>query len=178
MTDFGHLSEELGIDRDLVFKFTLVYSRFEYALKKSRKYATTTNGKVSADICSFANDHDDQFNHDLGYADSMGDVVKYLESNPPRKQVLRDGELGWDEIERKEENGERRLRWLLRTVRTARNNLFHGGKFRDGVVEDPSRDSQLLECGIRLIEFCVELNEEVQEYYKRTHDDRVYFTLA
>jgi len=33
---------------------------------------------------------------------------------------------------------------VLLSVRTVRNNLFHGGKFPDGVITDPLRDEQLI----------------------------------
>jgi hypothetical protein len=30
------------------------------------------------------------------------------------------------------------------SVRTVRNNVFHGGKFPDGMITDPLRDEQLI----------------------------------
>jgi hypothetical protein len=32
---------------------------------------------------------------------------------------------------------------VLLSVRTIRNNVFHGGKFPDGMITDPLRDEQL-----------------------------------
>jgi hypothetical protein len=47
-------------------------------------------------------------------------------------------------------------------VRAVRNNLFHGGKFSDGYVADPSRDRELLGHAMVILGACLDLDKKVR----------------
>ena len=42
-------------------------------------------------------------------------------------------------------------------MRTVRNNVFHGGKFRDGMITDPLRDKQLIRDCLAVLKGLLEL---------------------
>ena len=85
--------------------------------------------------------HDSAFNpRDVS---ELNSAVDYFENHPPRKQKLDEHkQLSWsDPLKRKDEL---LLIWLLRMIRTVRNNLFHGGKFPLLPISDPSSNRELL----------------------------------
>lgn len=68
---------------------------------------------------------------------------EHLRRNPPRKQVLRQGQMAWSESR---DAALSEIEQLLVDIRRVRNNLFHGGKFPnpDGRVAEVARNEQLL----------------------------------
>jgi hypothetical protein len=148
----------LTADKDLVFEFFFVFSRFEYALKRA-KYVTGEDGKVKADWDKFAKCIKTLFNS--GATPEIAKAVSYLRTNPPMKQNHHNKVLGWTPVTRSE-NG---VRWLLRLTQTVRNNLFHGGKFSDGPFNDPARDTQLLSYCLILLNECLKLDPIVESYF-------------
>ncbi len=67
--------------------------------------------------------------------------TQYLQQHPPKKQVLDNGHVRW--VDRQGTSGSA-IGDVLLSVRTVRNNVFHGGKFPDGMITDPLRDEQLI----------------------------------
>ena len=157
------LYQLLDIDKDLVSQFSIFFSRFEYALKRTVHYAKGNENRIEADWDKFAAEHDSMFNP--GRDPTLKAAVVYLESNPPQKQVLKRGTFGWKDVPKQEES---KLRNLLLCVRRVRNNLFHGGKFPlpDGSIEEPGRNTQLLQSCLRLLEECLLLNTKVDGIFK------------
>ena len=82
------------------------------------------------------------------------DAVAYLSAQPPKKQVILNGKLDWSEV--KQGDGEGSSDYILRLVRTVRNNLFHGGKFPNptGPMADTARDRALLENCLVILNEC------------------------
>lgn len=78
---------------------------------------------------------------------------EYLELHPPMKQIERNGALGWTRLNTEPSRIER----MLFDLRTVRNNLFHGGKFPDEYVEEPSRDEQLIRSCLAILNALVAL---------------------
>ena len=68
-------------------------------------------------------------------------TCQYLQQHPPRKQVLQNGVLHW--VARPGTSGSA-IGDVLLSVRTVRNNVFHGGKFPEGPVAEPLRDQALI----------------------------------
>src|SRR3989304_5226772 len=87
-----NLAAPLGLDKDLVYKFFLYFSRFEYALKQA---GFATGGKKWAKPAwdRFAISLRGKF--DSVTADEFKEAIRYLDSKPPKKQVLECGHLGW-----------------------------------------------------------------------------------
>lgn len=111
--------------------------RIEYALKRAG-YVDGDEMRVNADW--------DKFGRDLAMlgADVLAPVIgscPYLASHPPKKQVLDGGQLVWKACG---PSGGSAVEEILLSVRTVRNNVFHGGKFPDGPVAEPLRDEHLI----------------------------------
>jgi hypothetical protein len=129
--------EQFHIPRELTVEFLGAFARFEYALKRAG-YVDGDEKRVNADW--------DEFGRDLAMlgADVLAPVVgscPYLVSHPPKKQVLDGGQLVW---KARGPSGGSAVEEILLSLRTVRNNVFHGGKFPDGPVAEPLRDEQLI----------------------------------
>lgn len=149
----------LGIDKELIVEFLLVFARFEYALKRNPRYARDNGTGVSPYWDRFASDVSASFE---GLQEKgLSEAIQYLITHPPKKQVLkRNGVLGWECIP----SVSCRLDNLLLSVRTTRNNLFHGGKFPppDGPLEEPARNETLLRSCLAILRSCLGLDEGVR----------------
>ena len=140
----------LNVPRELTLEFLATFSRFEFALKKAG-YATGDNSKVSPDWDSFAND---VALLDANVLAPVLNACQYLQQHPPKKQVLDNGALRW--VARQGTTGSA-IGDVLLSVRTVRNNVFHGGKFPDGMVTDPLRDEQLIRDCLAVLKGLLEL---------------------
>jgi len=87
-----------------------------------------------------------------------------LKEASPRRQVVRDRQLGWESITRRVNESDEEF--VLRLVKTARNNLFHGGKYPDGPAEEIARDRAILQAGLRVLEGCRELHKGVAHWVR------------
>ena len=167
MMNANMLYEQLGIDKDLVTGFTIFFSRFEYALKRTEEYADGEGKYPKPNWKEFAKNHDKLFNSQK--TNDIEEAVNYLTNNPPKKQILCNGKLGWDDDVA---NEKLLLPNLLLSVCGVRNNLFHGGKFSSGPVTDPGRDSVLLKSCMVILEECLSLNDELHKHFFTDQDGR------
>jgi hypothetical protein len=129
--------EQFHIPPELTVEFLGTFARFEYALKRAG-YVDGDDKWVSADW--------DNFGRDIAVLkpDILVPIIRtcpYLMGNPPRKQVLEGGRLVW---KTRGPSGGSPIEEILLSVRTVRNNVFHGGKFPEGPVAEPLRDEQLI----------------------------------
>jgi hypothetical protein len=129
--------DSFGIPRELSLDFLATFARFEYALKRTG-YVRGDETRAEADW--------DRFAKALATLDgeTLAPVIgscQYLSSNPPRKHILVDGALGWG---RRRGRAGSNIEEILLDVRTVRNNVFHGGKFGSGPLNEPLRDEQLI----------------------------------
>jgi len=127
----------LNVPKALTLEFMATFARFEFALKKSG-YARGDDSQVTPDWDVFANDVA-KFGAAV-LAPVLG-ASQYLQQHPPKKQVLDNGAIRW--VDRQGTSGSA-IGDVLLSVRTVRNNVFHGGKFPDGLITDPLRDEQLI----------------------------------
>jgi len=67
-------------------------------------------------------------------------------------------------------NSETDEAYLLRLVRTVRNNLFHGGKYPSPVCPDTDidRNREMIRSCLVVLEFCLSLDQRVGEYFMET----------
>lgn len=126
----------LNIPKELTVEFLGTFARFEYALKRA--------GYVHGDE-SQANPNWDRLGNELAAQDAAAvttviECCPYLINHPPMKQVLENGELAW-KVRGKAKS---EIETILLSVRTVRNNVFHGGKFPTGPVAEPLRDESLI----------------------------------
>ena len=146
----------LEIDKDLVTGFSVFFSRFEYALKRTIKYAVGDENGVEANWNKFAKENDSGFNPER--TSELKSAVNYLQEKPPKKQNIKNGTLGWKNVQ---QQNILILEQIICTVCRVRNNLFHGGKFPDGPIEEPRRDIKLLQSCIIILEECRRLDDVV-----------------
>lgn len=128
----------LDVPRELTLEFLATFARFEFALKKAG-YAQGDDTKVLPDWDSFARD---VAKLDAAVLAPVLHACRYLQEHPPKKQILQNGSLQW--VARQGTSGSA-IGDVLLSVRTVRNNLFHGGKFPDGMITDPVRNEQLIQ---------------------------------
>jgi len=156
-------------DRELVFQFFVVFSRFEYALKSAGlvKMGKTKAGenpkppkKVEADWDRFADECDVQFNP--ASSPELKHACDYFQAHPPQKQSFEAGTLGWKETPSKA--GLTYLNRLLLSVRRVRNNMFHGGKFPLNAEEGDGRNVMLLQYALVVLEACADLDGDVHHH--------------
>jgi hypothetical protein len=152
-------------DRDVVFRFFAVFSRFEYALKASGFVKKGRSGEALPDWESYATDLRGKF-AEVG-DERFKSACVYFAQRPPNTQVLTSRGLGWRINPRRQDDFDEK--YLLRLVRAVRHNLFHGGKYpREGLVPDVARNRELLEAGISVLQWCLALSPNVKEAYE--HD--------
>jgi hypothetical protein len=165
-----HLMESVaGDDSRVVFKFFIVFSRFECALKRSGFAKGDRFGSAMADWDKFGVDVlDPQFAN--GNSPEFTQAKEYLLQSPPRKQAVSkaDQSMKWVENPRrpKESDGQ----YLLRLVRDVRNNLFHGGKYPvtgGGPVDGQRlRNAKLLRACMEVLDHCCSLDGNVNHVFE------------
>jgi len=90
--------------------------------------------------------------------------VDYLLALPPQRQVVLSGELRFAAISK--DVSESNAGYLLRLVRTVRNNLFHGGKFSEpgGPIAETSHDQNLLRHALTVLEECAKEDVDLKKW--------------
>jgi hypothetical protein len=146
------------IDRDLVTDFFMTFARAEYALKRAGYLSEQKTPKVRWD--KFAAKIGDR----LLAADepAVMQAIKYLADNPPAKQVVKDRSLIWEA--RKCNKRKPDPLFLILSVTTVRNNLFHGGKKIHGPLAE--RDFRLLLSCLNLLSYALTIDREVLRFFK------------
>lgn len=158
--------EQLVGDRDLVFRFFAFFSRFEYALKRAKFLKPGSSNQAyqaEPDWDKYADELRGQFAKvDDG---DFKAAYAYLRSNPPKKQVVKGNQINWNVS--RQDKSESDEKYILRLVRTVRNNLFHGGKYPSpvGPVGDVGRNNGLLESCIVVLDRCLILSPDVQKIF-------------
>jgi hypothetical protein len=160
-TDPLRLLDAIAPDRDLVLHFFTVFSRFEFALKRIAKYLAGNEKEAKANWDEYAKAIRGRFSDMSGGEFSA--AVTYLTANPPKKQTVAAGVIRWrDSVKGPGESNEA---FILRLVRTVRNNLFHGGKYPEGPIDDVARNRLLLQASIRVLLQCLDISPEVKQWY-------------
>lgn len=148
------------ISDDLLFEFFLNFSKFEFALKTAG-FAVGNEKKVSPNWDKFAQSI--KANFDKTKSVDLLEAIEFFLMNPPGKQILIDGAMAWDESV--PNNGLTEIEQVLLLIRTARNNLFHGGKFNFENLKNTERTINLLSYSIVILKACLELSPDVKYNY-------------
>jgi hypothetical protein len=142
----------VDFDRELVFKFFIVFSLFEYALKEARLRRSGSNAEPDWD--AFTDSIEQSFGPNK--SNELNTAVAYIFSDPPKQQVNMNGQMNFEP--RDPVNGNSEVRKLSVYIRRIRNNLFHGGKFQ----YDRPRDTFLIKYSLIILEEWAGLNPDVQ----------------
>jgi len=146
--------------QNLMTEFFITFSRFECALKTSN-FVNGDNERVMANWDTFIASIRPDF--DKNKTDKLKKAVDYILQNPPRIQIINNGEIGWRD--RHFQNNEHEINRLGLSIRDIRNNLFHGGKFNGVYEEDVSRNFILLKGAIIILDEWLSLNITVKNNY-------------
>ncbi|WP_321890540.1 MULTISPECIES: hypothetical protein [Burkholderia cepacia complex] len=149
----------------IAIQFFHVFSRFECALKRSGRYARGDDQWVTPRWAKFAEDLGAEFLVDV----KKSGLAETLIVRPPKKQILLDdGQLGWTVGAPIVST-----RNLIDAVCTVRNNLMHGGKYREtgygspAMVEGSERDEILLRESLNVLAMALERSPLVHEHFGR-----------
>ena len=91
----------------------------------------------------------------------LATAIRYYLEMPPKKQIIRNDLLDWDDLQPDHKN---QAELILRLVCRVRNNLFHGGKF-NGHWFEPQRSEELLRHGLLILRSAVAAHPNVSEAY-------------
>lgn len=149
------------IPQALAYEFLGTFARCEYALKCSR-FAKGGSNSVEANWDDFASAIDWHFRRIKD--DVFQSAVDFLLTEPPRKQVLRDGRVTWNDSP--PDKNLPKAQQVLLMVRRIRNNLFHGAKVWSPEYGNRNRDIQLLEAGLVVLKQRASINLEVRMAYE------------
>ena len=149
-----------ALDRDLVLAFFWKYSVFECALKREGFLRAGRNKSAEPDWDRFGHEIQGRFAQVSipGFTEAVAKLVRLS----PRRQVVRDGRLAWDLVGR--QPGDSDEAYILRLLRTTRNNLFHGGKYPDGPVKEVARQGDVLRSALAVLDGCYELHVGVKTW--------------
>lgn len=146
------------LDRDLLMDFFMTFARAEYALKEAGYLSKQNPPRVQWD--RFAS----KIGEGLLAADepAVKHAIEYLDTNPPAKQVVKGKSLIWEP--RKCDKQRTDPIFLIRSITTVRNNLFHGSKKIHGPLAE--RDFRLLLSCLNLLSFALTLDKDVLHFFK------------
>lgn len=147
---------------NLAFSFFKLFAQYEYALKAMQYARTGTGGQAEPEWDRFSNEIGRLV---LGEADGdLLDAINYLFDNPPKKQILQDGVLSWQNVN----TTERSPQILFAHIRRVRNNLYHGGKF-NGRWFDPDRSEELISKSLLVLQALQEQHGDLAEAIHGNH---------
>jgi hypothetical protein len=150
-------------DRKLSIEFFILFSRFEYALKRSG-FVKGNKKRVDSDWDKFGKRYNRLFLKNN--KDDLYIAWDYFCKSPPKKQILDQAVLNWSDEGTGVKDRKPELKWLLVMVRRVRNNLFHGGKFPTQPIDDPSRDRELIQKSMFILFNCLNYDKKVFRYFK------------
>lgn len=149
-----------ALDRDLILEFFWKFSVFECALKRERFLKTGKNGAAEPDWDGFGHAINGRFAR--VHNPDFGKCVTELNRLAPQRQIVRDGRLGWSPVLRLDDDSDET--YTLRLMRTARNNLFHGGKYPDGTIAEIARSRAILQSALAILDGCYEVHAGVRHW--------------
>lgn len=143
--------------------FFVVFARFEYAMKQSGTYSRGGKSGVDPDWDGLAKDLGEEF-----FASVRAErLAQLLITEPPKKQIKQDdGSLGWRDM-----GAVSNARELFLAVRRVRNNLLHGGKYRDQCsgayveIGGSERSDALLSQSLAVLDLALNTKPEVDKYF-------------
>ena len=152
-----NLYRHLEMPPELAMEFMATFSRAEHALK-STAYAQGNEKGVVAAWDNFANEIHKECSHITDA--SIIEAANFLLESPPRKQVLRDGKVEFNE--QTIDQDQKRTQQLFLMIRTVRNNLFHGGKYLPHGENEVGRNEKLVRSALAALKAGISLNDEVR----------------
>jgi hypothetical protein len=147
---------------DLAFCFFKLFAQYEYALKAMQYARSGAGGQAEPEW--------DRFSNEIGRLvmkkpnGELLDAINYLFDHPPKKQILNDGVLSWQNVN----TAKRSPQILFFHIRRVRNNLYHGGKF-NGRWFDPDRSVELISKSLLVLQTLQAQNDQLAEAIHGNH---------
>lgn len=154
--DLNQCLTNLGVDKELLLEFFVVFSRFEYALKQCEYLRNKETAEPSWEKFAIMN-----FEKYSGIAKDP--CVRYVLANPPQIQIQENLRVSFRT--RKFSKYATELLQLLECVKGVRNNLFHGGKYSCGPVKEISRNRELISNSLQVLKKLLELDNHLAEVF-------------
>lgn len=129
-----------SLDRSLVFDFFWKFSVFECALKREGFLRSGRNKAAEPDWKKFRKSIRGRFPEVI--LNGFKEAVRALIEASPCRQIVCERRLGWEDLFRMDDESEEEF--VLRLVSAVRNNLFHGGKYPDGLITESPVTSKYL----------------------------------
>ena len=140
-----------NIDKNLfeqAFEFFYWFSRFEFCLKENKYLESEKEGsKALPGWDKFVN----AFSSNYTQSDN---AKKFVSLKPLQQKVGKNNSLVWSDINLANDN---QLQQVVRTLKTIRNNLFHGGKHSVEGWDDIKRTEELLVMGVQVMKEIVQM---------------------
>ena len=155
---FANFERSIDFESFLGIKFFLSFARFEYALKTSG--FLENKSYASPDWNAYAESIEAQMNE----KPSIQESLEYFVAHPTKSQDNINGRVQY--VETPFENQCSTFTWAIRMIKRVRNNFFHGGKYRDLVVEDSLRNTTLLNHSLIVLNECLKIDNEVSRHFK------------
>ena len=141
----------------LAYEFFREFARYEYCLKatglrEDSRAAKASWSKYAAEVIQVIEAPESQ---------RLEHAIAYFIDHPPKKQIIKDGALDWDETLPDHQS---KAELILLLVCRVRNNLFHGGKF-NGHWFEPQRSEDLMQHALVILRTCGQSHSRVREAY-------------
>lgn len=150
-------------DKNLVLRFFVTFSRFEFAMKRCGCFKEHpkkgTDRRAEPDWDALAERESIKNQLLASPSEVVLKACEYLLKYPPQSEMVRCKQLKFVATTRNSNESE--VRYVLRLVQKVRNNLFHGGKFPNGPIPDAIRNDVLLKSCIDILYRCLILDDEI-----------------
>jgi len=155
-----HLDDFPDELRKYCFEFFYWFSRFEYALKENNYVAPGQYGSAAPAWSKFESD--------FGGAYRLTEEGRELVEAPPQRQVyVEPNRWEWGETDFSRMKTD--LGKAILSVKTIRNNLFHGGKHNEKDWDEPDRNLFLLPRGTKVLDSFARLHGNLLAEYRRSY---------
>lgn len=141
----------------LAYEFFREFARYEYCLKatglrEDSRAAKASWRKYAAEVVQVI---------EVPEGKPLERAISYFMDHPPKKQIIKDDALDWDETLPDHKS---KAELILLLVCRVRNNLFHGGKF-NGRWFEPQRSVDLMQHALVILRSCGQSHSGVREAY-------------
>ena len=146
------------INYELVADFFMIFARAEFALKRAGFAKAGKKGRIFVKWHRFAKSLGDKVTNPRN--PRILEAVRYLQEKAPEREVIKNDKLDWDKLEFTNRDDPV---FVISSLTTVRNNLFHGGKEFVGVMAE--RDRVLLEHSSLVLVYLLTLDKAVKDAF-------------
>jgi len=170
--DWIKLLSNLNVNKDIVFEFFSLFSRFEFALKDVGYFRKKRNKNAEPNWNKFAEDINNESHSDFDLHKFNQAILKFA----PKCQIVDDSGVNPKVIfKNRDLNGANDVDSTLIGIRRIRNNLFHGGKMGNRQKYDNSRDEDLLKFSLKVMYLIVDkcnysTNQMLKDFHYHFYD--------